>query len=201
MKPLRILKSGISSLFWIIIFLFIFTGYNSKTKAVDTGNKIGDQVTLNVSPLSGDQLIKKSEDNWFTPTVTLYSDKSGGKVGEYTPPAISSSGSATLAATSRSASSGASTTVVNNGVDVGVPVDGKTHFSGFNFYISAILAYSIRLGFALAALMIIYAGIKYVTSQGNQTQLNDSKEILIGAILGFALLLIIDVVLRILAVK
>lgn len=87
-----------------------------------------------------------------------------------------------------------------NGVTVGVPVNGNTNFAGFNSYVSAILKYSIRLGFALAVLMIIYSGIKYMTSQGNQTQINDAKEIIMGAIIGFAMLLLIDVILRFLGV-
>lgn len=86
-------------------------------------------------------------------------------------------------------------------VDVGVEIPGKgSHFAGFNSYVSAILDYSTKIGFALAALMIIYAGIKYLTSQGNQTQINDAKEILLGAIIGFVMLLLVDVILRFLGI-
>jgi len=87
-------------------------------------------------------------------------------------------------------------------VEVGVKIPGtdKTSFT-FNSYISAILKYSIRLGFALAVLMLIYAGIKYLTSQGNQTAINDAKEIMLGAIIGFVMLLLIEAILIFLGVK
>lgn len=85
-------------------------------------------------------------------------------------------------------------------IETGVSINGKTSFTGYNGYVSAILGYSIKLGFALAALMLIYAGIKYLTSQGNQTQINDAKEIIFGAIIGFSILLLIDVILRFLGI-
>lgn len=85
-------------------------------------------------------------------------------------------------------------------VQTGVSVNNQNSFAGYNSYVSAILKYSIRLGFALAALMLIYAGIKYLISQGNQTQINDSKEIILGAILGFAILLLVNVILGFLGI-
>jgi len=86
--------------------------------------------------------------------------------------------------------------------NVGVSIPGTTRTSfTFNSYISAILKYSIRLGFALAVLMLIYAGIKYLTSQGNQTAINDAKEIMLGAIIGFVMLLIVEAILLFLGVK
>lgn len=159
------------------------------------GDKIGDQVLLNVNPLTADQLTKKTSDSWFFPTVTLYSDKSGGMVGT---PSSSTGTSSPTQTPSTNPSSGTSTP---NGVDVGVEIPGHgTHFAGYNSYVSAILDFATKIGFALASLMIIYAGIKYLTSQGNQTAINDAKEILIGAIIGFVLLLLVDVVLKILKV-
>jgi len=87
-------------------------------------------------------------------------------------------------------------------VDVGVKIPGFSQTSyTYNSYVSAVLKYSIRLGFALAVLMMIYAGIKYLTSQGNQTQVNDAKEIILGAIIGFTMLLLIDLILRFLGIK
>lgn len=87
-------------------------------------------------------------------------------------------------------------------VNVGVGIPGTSGNSyTYNSYVSAILKYSIRLGFGLAVIMLIYAGIKYLTSQGNQTQINDAKEVITGAIIGFSMLLLIDLILRFLGVK
>ena len=85
-------------------------------------------------------------------------------------------------------------------VETGVAVGGKTTFAGYNAYINAVLKYSTRLGFALAVLMLIYAGIKYMTSQGNQTQINDAKEIMTGAIIGLVLLFLVGVILNFLGI-
>ena len=81
-------------------------------------------------------------------------------------------------------------------MDVGVEIPGtKTTSFTYNSYVNAILKYSVRLGFVLAILMIIYAGIKYMTSQGNQTAINDAKEIMLGAIIGFVMLLLVNMIL------
>ena len=85
-------------------------------------------------------------------------------------------------------------------VDVGVSVAGKSSFKGYNEYINYVLKYAVRLGFVLAILMLIYAGIKYMTSQGNQTQINDAKEIMLGAIIGFVMLLLVNVILGFLGI-
>ena len=94
------------------------------------------------------------------------------------------------------------TGVVFAAANVGVEIPGtKGNSFTYNSYVSAILKYSIRLGFALATVMLIYAGIKYLTSQGNQTQINDAKEIMIGAIIGFAILLLVNVILGFLGIN
>lgn len=86
-------------------------------------------------------------------------------------------------------------------VSVGVEIPGTTGTSfTYKTYMSAILKFSLRIGFALAVLMIVYAGIKYLTSQGNQTQINDAKEILLGAIIGFTMLILISVILSFLGI-
>ena len=44
-------------------------------------------------------------------------------------------------------------------------------------------------GLVLAAIVIVYAGILYSTSQGDPTKVSLAKEFLIGAIIGLVLLL------------
>ncbi len=89
---------------------------------------------------------------------------------------------------------------------VGVPVkNGQETYTGsksnpiYQQYMSDLYSFAIILGASLATLMIVYAGYKYMTSQGNQTALNDAKEVLTGALLGLAILLLIRVILNFLA--
>lgn len=87
-------------------------------------------------------------------------------------------------------------------VETGVAIPGfGTSFSSFNSYISAVFQYSMKVGIVLTTLMIIYAGYKYMTSQGNPTALNEAKDIIIGSLSGFALLLVVYLILNILNLK
>lgn len=82
-------------------------------------------------------------------------------------------------------------------VEVGVEIPGtsQTNFK-YSEYISAFINWAIKIGFGLAIVMILYAGIKYIISQGNTTTINDAKEIALGAILGFIVLLLIQYILK-----
>lgn len=78
----------------------------------------------------------------------------------------------------------------------GVKVGDTNSFTGYCGYVKAFATYSIEIGLLLSFLMVVYAGIRYATSQGNQTILNDAKEILYGVAIGFLLLLLINFVLK-----
>jgi hypothetical protein len=90
---------------------------------------------------------------------------------------------------------------------VGIPT-GKTDASGnpiaeSNFgsyveYMGAIFSFAMKAGAILTTLMIIYAGYKYLTSQGNPTALGEAKDIIIGSLSGFAMLLLIYLILTVL---
>ena len=87
-------------------------------------------------------------------------------------------------------------------VEVGVAIPGyPTGFASYNSYISAVFAYSMKVGIVLTTLMIIYAGFKYMTSQGNPSAINEAKDIIIGSLSGFALLLVIYLLLNVLNLK
>jgi len=87
-------------------------------------------------------------------------------------------------------------------VETGVAIPGfGNSFASYNSYISAVFQYSMKLGIVLTTLMIIYAGYKYMTSQGNPTAINEAKDIIIGSLSGFALLLVIYLVLNVLNFK
>jgi len=81
------------------------------------------------------------------------------------------------------------------GIGVKIPGSDKTNYT-YDEYVATFLNWAIKIGLGLAVIMILYAGVKYIVSQGNPTAINDSKEIIIGAILGFLVLLLIQFILR-----
>lgn len=83
---------------------------------------------------------------------------------------------------------------------VGIPNSGTTNYT-FSSYIAAIYKYSIVVGTSLAVIMLIYAGIKYISSGGNQTAINDAKDIVTNTILGYIILLLIYFILNALGIS
>lgn len=65
----------------------------------------------------------------------------------------------------------------------------------FGTYISRILTWLVTVVASLAAMMFIYAGYIYVTSQGNPEGVTQAKDIIIGVITGILLLFLIEVIL------
>ncbi len=73
----------------------------------------------------------------------------------------------------------------------GIKIPGYSDtFTNFADYISKFYSFSLKLGVGLCTLMIIYAGFKYMTSQGNPTIINEAKDITIGSLSGFLLLIL-----------
>lgn len=84
-------------------------------------------------------------------------------------------------------------------IETGVEIPGEgSSFDSFVHYMSSIFSFALKLGAALTTMMIIYAGYKYMTSQGNTTSTSEAKEIIIGSISGFAMLLLIYLLLNVL---
>ncbi len=84
------------------------------------------------------------------------------------------------------------------GVQVGlcIPVKGvKTCNFDYGSYVHAIYGFALQLGGTLTVLMIIYAGYIYMTSQGDNTKINTAKDIFMGTLLGFVLLLTLGLIL------
>jgi len=52
------------------------------------------------------------------------------------------------------------------------------------------------IGPALAILVMIYAGYVYMTSQGNPDSIKTAKDLIIGALVGLALIILAGVILR-----
>lgn len=82
-------------------------------------------------------------------------------------------------------------------VAVGICPDGGNSCGAYSYtkYFQAFYKYSLRLGAMLSVMMIIYAGYLYLFSQGDSSKLTAAKDILVGTILGFLLLLVINLIL------
>lgn len=85
-------------------------------------------------------------------------------------------------------------------VGVGIPGAADKKYTGYCDYVRDIYTFALNAGFALATLMVIFAGYKYLTSQGNTTAINDAKDIIIGSIIGFIILLLVKQITIILGV-
>jgi len=72
---------------------------------------------------------------------------------------------------------------------------------GIEEYISIILEWVVPIVGGLAFLMLIYAGYKYITSQGNPEATKEAKDIIIGVLVGIALLFLIELILNQLVTK
>lgn len=86
------------------------------------------------------------------------------------------------------------------GVGVGVPsydnnlaIDPGQKYT-FARYIHNIYAFAIKTAVALCTLMIVYAGIKYITSRGETGVINEAKDILFSSLMGAALLILVRLV-------
>lgn len=87
-------------------------------------------------------------------------------------------------------------TSVSVGVNPGIGTsmgDGKYTYCE---YIYTIYDTAIKFGSVLTVIMVIYAGYLYIFSQGDNSRLNTAKEIFIGAVSGYALLLVIGLILN-----
>lgn len=86
-------------------------------------------------------------------------------------------------------------------VSVGVCIPG----AGCNFtwgsYVTAIYGFSLKAGSILVVMMLIYAGYIYLTSQGDTSKLTSAKDIVIGSILGYILLIMIGAILNYIGIK
>lgn len=90
---------------------------------------------------------------------------------------------------------------ISYALTTGVAINGKTTFTSYLDYIKSIFSFAMKLGAALTVLMIIYAAIKYITSQGNSSATNEAKDIIIGSLSGFAMLLLIYLILNVLGLQ
>jgi hypothetical protein len=92
-------------------------------------------------------------------------------------------------------------TAANVPVGVNIPGSNKTVYKDWGEYVSDIYSFAQYIGISLAILMIVYSGFLYVTSEGDSSKLNTAKEITIGALIGLAMLFMINFLAKLLGVE
>lgn len=72
---------------------------------------------------------------------------------------------------------------------VGVPIsEGKTTYTKFSDYFIDLVTLAMNIGTAVAVVMVLYGAFKYVTSAGDDAKAKDGKDIIVGALVGLAIL-------------
>jgi len=85
---------------------------------------------------------------------------------------------------------------------INVPIkDGRTTYNTFSEYFIDLVGLAINIALGLAVLVIIFGALKYVTSGGDEAKVKDGKDIIVGALVGLALLLLTRVIIPLLGVE
>jgi hypothetical protein len=86
--------------------------------------------------------------------------------------------------------------------EINVPLTGdKKTYGTFKEYFLDLIKFAINIASALAVLMIVYGAFKYATSGGDENKAKDGKDIIVGALVGFGLLLLIRVLIPLLGLQ
>ncbi len=92
-------------------------------------------------------------------------------------------------------------TDTSTGFSVSFPFGGgKAHYDNFGQYFIALMKWALDIGESLAALIIIWGSFQYVTSAGDESKAKAGKDWIIGAVVGFVLLLLIRFLLPLIGV-
>lgn len=85
---------------------------------------------------------------------------------------------------------------------IGVPVNGagKVQYNTFSEYFLDLVNRAMLLAVMVAILIIIWAAFKYVTSSGDETKAHEAKDMIIGAVVGLALLFLTRLLVPILGI-
>jgi len=90
---------------------------------------------------------------------------------------------------------------------IGVPIEkdssGKwvTSYADFTSYFLALIKLAINIAGSLAILVILWGAFRYVTSAGDEAKAKEAKDLIIGAVVGFALLVLIRVLVPIIGIQ
>lgn len=74
--------------------------------------------------------------------------------------------------------------------DISAPFPGEPTNVTFENHTFYIFKWAASIGSLLAMLMIIYAGIKYMSSGGNPQILEDAKETIVGSLIGLGMIIL-----------
>lgn len=74
-------------------------------------------------------------------------------------------------------------------------------YDSFNGYFLDLIGLSINIAIGLATIFIIWGGVKYATSAGDETKAKDGKDYIVGAIVGLALLLLTRLLIPLLGIQ
>jgi hypothetical protein len=77
----------------------------------------------------------------------------------------------------------------------------KTTYTNFTDYFLDLVRVANNIATSIAVLMIVYGAFKYVTSGGDEAKARDGKDIIVGALVGLALLLLIRVLVPLLGLE
>jgi hypothetical protein len=93
-------------------------------------------------------------------------------------------------------------TNVARAYEIGIPINnGQTQYTTFNAYLIDLVSLAINIGGLIAILVIIYGAFLYVTSAGDEAKAKNGKDIIVGSLIGFILLVLIKVLVPILGIK
>ena len=85
---------------------------------------------------------------------------------------------------------------------IGVPISGgQTTYTSFNAYLVDLVKLAINIGGLIAILVIVYGALLYVTSAGDEAKAKSGKDIIVGSLVGFALLVLVRVLVPILGIS
>ncbi len=81
-------------------------------------------------------------------------------------------------------------------INLGLPFNrGNAKYDTFNDYFTDLINFSVIIASLVAVIVIVYAGLTYVQSQGQADKASHAKELIAGALTGLGLLLLIRLIL------
>jgi len=86
-------------------------------------------------------------------------------------------------------------------IPIGAPFPNEPPTTTLPEHVNKIYNWAAGIGSLLATLMIIFAGLKYITSAGNPDALQDAKDTIIGSLIGLSIIILSYVLLKTIGVK
>lgn len=90
---------------------------------------------------------------------------------------------------------------------IGVPIEkdsngkDKLEYTNFTEYFLALINVASNIAIGLAVLMIIWGAFKYISSGGDESKAREGKDVIVGSLVGLALLFLIKLIIPIIGVR